>query len=190
MRKKRIIIAIAVLVVLGNYIYQVHYNYRFTEINKNKFYKSGTIPPDKIVEYVDRYKIKTIIDLRESGSKDSVNNPEEAKDIKAERMAVNAIKGVNYFRVPSEQIPNQQNLDAYFTILDNEENYPILVHCHHGIGRAGLYAALYEIEYEGHSNEEARKNTRTLVKFSSFDNNTPKGEYIKSYIKRNESFVK
>jgi predicted protein tyrosine phosphatase len=52
--------------------------------------------------------------------------------------------------------------------MDNSDNYPVLIHCYHGTGRAEMYSALYRIEYEKFTNE-AHVKVRTLLKFSSFD---------------------
>ena len=68
--------------------------------------------------------------------------------------------------------------------MDNKANYPVLIHCYHGIGRAEMYSALYRIEYENFTNEAARQGVRTLIKYSSFDDGTPKGEYLKAYKSR------
>lgn len=46
--------------------------------------------------------------------------------------------------------------------------------------------ALYRIEYEGWSNEDARKGVRTFIKWSSFDDGKPKGEYLKEYKSRKQ----
>lgn len=71
--------------------------------------------------------------------------------------------------------------------MDDKDNYPVLIHCYHGIGRAQLFSALYRIEYEGFTGEEARDQTGTIIKFSSFDDGTPKGEYLKHYKSRKET---
>jgi hypothetical protein len=42
------------------------------------------------------------------------------------------------------------------------------------------------MEYENFTNEEARNGVRTLIKFSSFDDGTPKGEYLKAYHTRKQ----
>jgi protein tyrosine/serine phosphatase len=54
--------------------------------------------------------------------------------------------------------------------MDNSDNYPVLIHCYHGTGRAVF--CLYRIEYEKFTNEAARQGVRTLLKFSSFDDGT------------------
>jgi len=73
MKKKIIgIILIIVLVGVGKYVYDVNINYNFKEITKGKVYKSGVIPPDEIESYTKKYYIKSIVDLRFPGTKDTI----------------------------------------------------------------------------------------------------------------------
>jgi protein tyrosine/serine phosphatase len=155
-------------------------------ITEGKVYKSGVIPPDEIADYVKKYHIKSIVDLRFPGTGDEVNNPEIPAELTAEKNAVTKLIGVNYFNNGSDQVPNQKNLDLFFKIMDNKDNYPVLIHCYHGIGRAQLYSAIYRIEYEGWSNEDARHQAAFPFMFSSFDDGKPKGEYLKSYKSRKQ----
>ncbi|UQD57570.1 dual specificity protein phosphatase family protein [Flavobacterium sp. K5-23] len=176
-----------VLIFVAKYVYDMNINHNFETITEGKVYKSGVIPPDEIESYVKKYNIKSIVDLRFPGTADLVNNPEIPTELTAEQDAVAKIKGVRYFNNGSDQVPNQKNLDTFFKIMDDKDNYPVLIHCYHGTGRAEMYSALYRIEYENFKNEEARQGVRTLVKFSSFDDGTPKGEYLKAYIPRKET---
>ena len=186
--KKYIFIALLVIVLIGvaKYVYDRHINHNFETITEGKVYKSGVIPPDEIASYVKKYNIKSIIDLRFPGTNDLINNPENPTELVAEIKAVKQIPNTNYFNVGSDQVPQQQNLDAFFKIMDDKSNYPVLIHCYHGIGRAEMYAALYRVEYENFTNEAARQGTRFIVKFGSFDDGTPKGEYLKNYKSRKE----
>jgi protein tyrosine phosphatase (PTP) superfamily phosphohydrolase (DUF442 family) len=176
-----------VLIFVAKYVYDMNINHNFETITEGKVYKSGVIPPDEIESYVKKYNIKSIVDLRFPGTADLVNNPEIPTELTAEQEAVAKIKGVRYFNNGSDQVPNQKNLDTFFKIMDDKDNYPVLIHCYHGTGRAEMYSALYRIEYENFKNEEARQGVRTFVKFSSFDDGTPKGEYLKAYIPRKEA---
>ena len=175
-----------VLILVGKYVYDMNINHNFETITEGKVYKSGVIPPDEIAEYVKDNNIKSIVDLRFPGTNDLVNNPENPAELRAEIKAVRAIPGVNYFNVGSDQVPEQKNLDAFYKVMDNKDNYPVLIHCYHGIGRAEMYSALYRIEYENFTNEAARNGVRTLIKWSSFDDGTPKGEYLKAYKSRKQ----
>jgi len=186
--KKVILISFFVIVLIGvaKYVYDININHNFETITDGKVYKSGVIPPDEIADYVKKYNIKSIVDLRMAGTKDLVNNPEKTNDLTAEVDAVKKIPNTNYFNVGSDQVPEQKNLAAFFKIMDNKANYPVLIHCYHGFGRAEMYSALYRVEYENFTNEAARMGTRFIVKYSSFDDGSPKGEYLKKYKSRKE----
>lgn len=186
--KKTILIVVAAMVLsaVGYYVYSVNINHNFKTISEGKVYKSGVIPPDEIEDYIKEYGIKSVVDLRRPGTNDLINNPEKAPELAAEKAAVEAAGG-NYFDVGSEQIPDQATLDRFYAVMDNPDNYPVLIHCHHGEGRAPLYSAIYQIEYEGVPNEEARVNARTyFVEYSPFGEGKPKGEFLKNYKTRKQ----
>lgn len=184
--KKKLILGFLLIVVIGagKYAYDIHLNHNFETITEGKVYKSGVIPPDEMANYVNKYKIKSIIDLRFPGTGDDVNNPEIPAELTVEKEAVAKIGGVNYFNNGSDQVPKQENLDVFFKIMDNPDNYPVLIHCYHGVGRAEMYSAIYRIEYEGWDIDEARTSTRFLTKWSSFDIGKPKGDYLHNYQKQ------
>jgi protein tyrosine/serine phosphatase len=171
----------------GKYLYDMNINHNFETISEGKVYKSGVLPPDQIESYVKKYHIKSIVDLRFPGTGDDVNNPEDAAELVAEKNAVAKIKGVNYFNDGSDQVPNKENLLLFYKIMDNPANYPVLIHCYHGVGRAELYSAVYRIEYENWDKEEARTSTRFLTKWSSFDLGKPKGDFLHNYIRRKDT---
>jgi protein tyrosine/serine phosphatase len=188
MRKKiGLLLVFVVLIGVGKYVYDMHINHNFETISDGKVYKSGAIPPDEIEGYIKNNNIKSVIDLRFPGTSDLVNNPEIPEELTAEKEAISKLEGINYFNVGSDQVPEQKNLDMFFQIMDNKNNYPVLIHCYHGVGRAEMYSAIYRIEYEGWDNDIARSNTRFLTKFSSFDIGKPKGDYLHSYIKRKDT---
>ena len=191
MKKRLKIIGILLLVLAllfgGKYVYDMNINHNFETISEGKVYKSGVIPPDELESYVKKYKIKSIVDLRFPGTGDDVNNPEDAAELEAEKSAVAKIKGLNYFNDGSDQVPTKENLVLFYKIMDNPANYPVLVHCYHGVGRAELYSAVYRIEYENWDKDEARTSTRFLTKWSSFDLGKPKGDFLHNYIKRKDS---
>lgn len=191
MKKQLKIIGILLFVLAllfgGKYLYDMNINHNFETITEGKVYKSGVIPPDEIASYVKKYHIKSIVDLRFPGTGDDVNNPENPAELSAEQNAVAKISGVIYFNDGSDQVPNKENLIKFYKIMDNPANYPVLIHCYHGVGRAELYSAVYRIEYENWDKDEARTSTRFLTKWSSFDLGKPKGDFLHNYISRKDS---
>jgi protein tyrosine phosphatase (PTP) superfamily phosphohydrolase (DUF442 family) len=175
-----------ILFFVGKEVYVMNINHNFETITEGKVYKSGVIPPDEIESYVKKYNIKSIVDLRMPGTNDLILNPEAPGELAAEKAAVAKIEGLNYYSNPSDQVPTNKNIQIFTKIMDDKANYPVLIHCYHGTGRAEMYSAIYRIEYENFTNEEARKGVRTLIKWSSFDDGKPKGEYLKAYKSRKE----
>ncbi len=178
---------LAVFLVIGlPYGWYVYFDYRFGVITENRVYKSGKIPPDKIANYLIKYKIKTVVDLRHPELSDPLN-PGKQNGIDLERAAVEKIPGVRYINIPSSQVPSKENLVKFFEVMDDNTSYPVLIHCYHGTGRAIIYSAIYRIEYEGMAGEQARQLTRLKLYRSSFDRGQPKGDFLINYKARNES---
>ena len=183
------------LVIIGAiYVYHVHFDYRFETISEGKVYKSALIDPDKLGYYLQKYKIKTVIDLLDAGVQDELN-PARQEQIDAEQKAVDEFNkkhhaNVVHVNIPSRQTPTKKSLKKFFEVLDDEKNYPVLIHCYHGTGRAQIYSALYRIEYEGWSNADARAKTRFIVQAlgykSSFADTKSKGRFLMNYKPRSE----
>ena len=182
MRKKIGLLLFGVILLgVSKYVYEVHFNYNFKEISENRVYKSGVIPPEKIADYINDHQINSVIDLRFPHTKDKINNPEIPEELTAEKEAVEKLDGVTYFNLGTDQVPTQATVDEFLQIMDDSSNYPVLLHCYHGVGRAQMFSAIYRIEYEGWSNQDAREKTRLLLKGSSFDEGKPKGDYLINY---------
>ena len=99
--------------------------------------------------------------MRFPHTNDKVNNPEIPQELTAEKEAVQKLEGVTYFNLGTDQVPTQETVDKFLEIMDEPSNYPVLVHCYHGVGRAQLFSAIYRMEYEGWSNWTFTKNVST-----------------------------
>jgi protein tyrosine/serine phosphatase len=144
--KKRRIVIVGLLVagILGaKYLYWAKVDGRFLTITEGKLYQSAEMPMGKLGEKVQEKGIRTVVDLRSP-----------RKEVDRERTYLTEL-GVNYINLPSGQHPKDPVIDGFLEIMAKKENLPVLVHCKHGIGRSVLLAALYRIELEGWSKEQA-----------------------------------
>ena len=195
MIKKILKIFGALILVAGiAYVWHVHVNYRFETISDGKVYKSALINPERLGDFLQKYKIKTVIDLLDPGVQDKLN-PAKQKEIDEEQKAVDEFNKkhgthVKHVNIPSRQVPTKKTLTKFFKVLDDTSNYPVLIHCYHGTGRAQIYSALYRMEYEGWSNADARAKTRVVVQAlgyrSSFADGKSKGDFLMHYKPRKE----
>ncbi len=189
MKKLLKTIGILFLFAVGYYVWHVHLNFRFEEISKDKVYKSALIDPKKIDKFLLKNNIKTVVDFLDPGVQDALN-PAQQKNIDEEDSAIKSFnekydKNVSHINIPSGQVPTKETLTKFFTVLDNPESYPVLIHCYHGTGRAAIYSALYRVEYEDWKNKDARTKTRVIVEGlgyrSSFSNGKAKGDFLMNY---------
>ena len=182
MKKKLTLITLFIAIVSSLiYIWHVHVNYRFKAVTENKVYKSALIPPAKLEKYLVKNNIKTVINLIETGKQHHVDSEADAID----EINKNNNLNINHVHLISKQVPSKANLVEFYKILDDKVNYPVLIHCYHGLGRTELYVALYKVEYENMSPIEARDDTRFIVQSpiynSSFADVKPKGKFMINY---------
>jgi hypothetical protein len=52
-------------------------------------------------------------------------------------------------------VPVEEGVRKFRAVLNDERNYPVLVHCFAGIHRTGAYCAIYRMEYEHWDNVQA-----------------------------------
>jgi len=119
---------------------------RFAEVDPGILMRSGQPNPQQIDYLAKRRGLKTIVIAR---SDKSSSVPEEEK---AARSA-----GVNVVVVPigSRRPIADEQVEQFFSCVDNPENRPILVHCAAGRHRTGYLCALYRIERQGWTKEQA-----------------------------------
>lgn len=183
-KKVSILLFVVLSMGLAFAIYQKKVQYNLVTISKNKVYNSAVIPPNKLAEVLNDYKIKSVVDLRSSAEQTELN-PTTKKQLNTEKNTVDKISGVHYFNLPTDQIPEDSTIQKFLKIMDNPKNYPVLIHCQQGVGRSRLFSSIYRIEYENFSNEDARAKARSLWELSNnFSKNSEKGIFLTNYKKR------
>jgi protein tyrosine phosphatase (PTP) superfamily phosphohydrolase (DUF442 family) len=124
--------------------------YRIREVHKGKFYRSSQLPQRKLEECIKKFGIKTIINLR---TMPRGSTPQWW----LEEQAVAQACHVTLVNIPmsTEVLPSKETLETLLTIYKSEKNFPILVHCQHGIHRAGFASFLYLANIGGVSLKDA-----------------------------------
>ena len=146
-------LAITIAIVGGAYYYFIQVALpHFHTVSKGTLYRSGQ-PRGIGLAWVKHYGIRTLINLR---SPDSDGTPEE-KEFAAEN-------GLNFHNFPigSSHDEIEETVERFLAIADDKSNWPILVHCSRGKERSGVLSAIYRIEYERWSNEQALQETYNL----------------------------
>jgi protein tyrosine/serine phosphatase len=166
------VLLIGGLIAAAGYSYWVFVDHRFYTVTEGQVYRSGAMPLGTLQNKINHYGIKAVIDLRKT-----------MDAVAAEHKALTQV-GVKHFSVPTGQVPTEKTVKAFLEIMDDRENRPVLIHCHHGEGRAVLFAAIYRMEYEGWSNDDARQASRLILYKSGFSLNSRKGKFLLNYVPR------
>ena len=137
-------------------------------------YRSAEMPAEWLVALAQELGLRTVVDFR-------LASPE----VDAERAALARI-GVEHVHLPSNQVPSEDGVASFLELASDPARRPLLLHCKHGVGRAGVFGALYRIEFEGWSAERAVAEARRLSGYSSFGADTPKARFLRAYESRSQ----
>jgi tyrosine-protein phosphatase SIW14 len=136
-------------------------NKRLRVVDPGRFYRSGQMTADGFADAVERYHVRTILNVQ-----DEFPDP----DIKLTFWSRQTIKETDLCRrlrvryvhlmptlLPRRLIPEHRPpaIEELLKILDDESNYPVLMHCHAGLHRTGILTAIYRMEYQGWTSDEA-----------------------------------
>jgi tyrosine-protein phosphatase SIW14 len=154
-----------------------HEDRNFRVVDDGVLYRSGQLPLPRLQKAVANYGIRTVISLRDS---DKPTDQDEEAWAKA--------KGLNFVRLPyllwwpdaDGKIPAEKNIKAFRAIMDDPANYPVLVHCFAGIHRTGTMCAIYRMDYQGWTNDQAMKEMRVMG-YSLLDEHEDVRGYLTKY---------
>ena len=96
--------------------------------------------------------VRTILNLR-GGDAETRAEGDEARQL-----------GLRYYNValPDLSAPSDKNVEQALAIINQAENQPVFVHCHHGEDRTGTIIACYRISHDGWTATDARKEAETF----------------------------
>jgi protein tyrosine phosphatase (PTP) superfamily phosphohydrolase (DUF442 family) len=127
----------------------------FHVVREGVLYRSGQTTLFGLKSLLHDYGIRTVVTLRDSYVPE--RTPPDAKE-----EAYCLKEGIRYVRIPPRHweapdgsAPADQGVKTFREVMDDRDNYPVLVHCFAGIHRTGAYCAVYRMEYQHWSNADA-----------------------------------
>ncbi|MBX3075501.1 protein tyrosine phosphatase family protein [Candidatus Obscuribacterales bacterium] len=113
------------------------------------FYRGGQPDLEQLVELKDA-GIKTIVCLRWNSS------AIEEEQRRAEELGLRFI----YLPLTYWILPKHDEIEKFFSIVDDPSHYPIFLHCKHGADRTGMLIAFYRMARDGWSADSAYAEMR------------------------------
>ncbi len=139
----------------------------FHVVSEGVLYRSGQLPVDGLRRLVHDHGIKTVVTLRYPPAPDK-----PAPDEEEERVCREA--GLHYYRLrqlawsgPDNEkadrgVPAEVTIRQFLDIMSDPHNHPVLVHCFAGIHRTGAMCAIYRMEFEHWTPEQAMREMRQM----------------------------
>ncbi len=151
-----------------------------------KLYRSGQMTEAGFADAVRRYGIKSIVNVQQEFPDPTIRKDYLTRDTLGEQEMCRNL-GVKYIHVKPDLVhlseyPKKKPavLDEMVTVYDDPNNYPMLIHCKAGLHRTGLLAALYRVEYQGWTVNDAYRE----MKAQGFGDKacTEANLYVKQYL--------
>lgn len=120
----------------------------FHQVNEHLY--RGAQPSNGGMKELASLHIKTVINLR--------GEDESAREEETEAQAA----GLRYFSEPLPGLgrPKDEQVEKVLAIINDSQNWPVFVHCHHGEDRTGTIIAIYRITHDGWTSEQAKKEAK------------------------------
>jgi tyrosine-protein phosphatase SIW14 len=149
----------------------------FRVVDDGVLYRSAQLTIPGLRRLVNDYRFKTVICIRDGKTNDDQVEEAFCRDnsIRFVRLAPRnwgPIDGI---------VPAEKELVKFFDVMDDKQNYPVLVHCFAGTHRTGAYVAVYRMEYDGWSNDQAIAEIRACG-YRTFDGDLDVNEFLRTYL--------
>ena len=134
---------LSLILLASGYAYRQHKRYKHFEIHDpGMVYRSAWLDGEVFAELIEKHQFRSVVNLC---------NPDEMGHERTldQRKAVLG-SGAQLYELP---FPVGIEADApeiqkYVEVLSNPSNYPMLVHCQHGVTRTAKLLAMYDILYK------------------------------------------
>ncbi|MCE9531765.1 MAG: dual specificity protein phosphatase family protein [Planctomycetes bacterium] len=140
---------------------------RLREVEEGKFYRCGQLTAAGFREAIERYGIRTVINLQDEDPDPIL--PESYYQSKPKTLESEICRqgGAKYvmlsFDLPARSeahLRPPKVVDNFLKILDDPKSHPVLLHCKAGLHRTGLLTAVYRMEYDNWPVAEAMRELR------------------------------
>lgn len=137
------------------YRFENYHRRNLRVVREGVLYRSGQLSLTGLKMVIHDHGIRTVISLR-----DAVDPGKRPPDWAEEQYC--RAEGIQYVRIsprnwwaPDGSVPAEVGVREFREIMDNPQNFPVLIHCLAGIHRTGAFCAVFRMEYDHWTNAEA-----------------------------------
>ncbi len=132
--------------------------HHFRTVEESVFYRSAQLSEDDLVDCIEDYGIKTVINLRTEAERSRGDGTWYEQEMRAIQRA-----GIKHLDAPvlEGHPPSPEQIARILAILDDPKNLPVLVHCEKGTIRSAAVEGLFRREMLHESGADAYARVET-----------------------------
>ncbi len=143
------LLLIIVTVILGARLWYLEEQGNFHAITPGEAYRSAQLDQDELQHYVQKYRIRSVINL--------LGKDKKAKWYRDEVSMCKDLGVAHYdIKLPARSAPSEARIKKLISIFKSAPR-PVLIHCKSGADRSGLAAAIWLVEIDSMPPSRARK---------------------------------
>jgi hypothetical protein len=151
------VVLLVVVVPVAAYRAVYAHNKRLRVVVPGRVYRSGAMTADGFADAFRRLGIRTVVNVQDDFPDPDLYQSFLDRHTVREK-ALCASHGVRYIALAPDLtyrrfagVRHPAVIDQFERIMDDETNYPILIHCRAGLHRTGVLCAVYRMDYQGWS---------------------------------------
>jgi protein tyrosine/serine phosphatase len=136
--------------IAGGILYRQHQRYKHFRVHdEGMVYRSAWLEPDALANVIEEHQIRTVVNLCAPGEMG------EDRWVKERAAVTNA--GARLIELPMTLSTDASDpeIARHLAVMNDPDNYPMLVHCQHGVTRTAKFLAIYDIVYRKQTADES-----------------------------------
>jgi tyrosine-protein phosphatase SIW14 len=153
------------------------------EVKEGVLYRSGQLSLAGLRDLIYERGIRTVVTLRDAAEPGNLPPDWEEEEYCRQQE-------INYVRIsprswwsPEGSPPANEGVRKFLAVMDDPENYPVLLHCFAGVHRTGAFCAVYRMEYDRWDNVRAIEEVRAHG-YRNLDDEWDILSFLESYVPR------
>ncbi|HUG90258.1 MAG TPA: hypothetical protein VML55_05465 [Planctomycetaceae bacterium] len=182
-RSRGWIAAVAVLLAVsaGYAAWRVHQHHTYKHFAVHEpgmMYRSAWLDADAFTELIEEHQLRTIVNLCESDERTADQWAEQRRAVESAGARLMVIP------MPTSVSVTAREIGRHLELLGDPDNYPMLVHCQHGVTRTAKFLAIYDIAFR---NMTAGESLAAQPLFGRDEHNVHVRAFVRKFEKRHRA---
>jgi hypothetical protein len=155
-----------------------HHRFKHMVVHdQGMIYRSAWLQPDALTDVIEKYQIRTVVNLCNPGEMG------ESRWVNERKTVFNAGARLIELPMPTSVDTTEPILKEHLAILSDPDNYPMLVHCQHGVTRTSKFLSMYDIVFREMS---AKESLAVQPLFGRADHNVHVKAFVQEFEKQHK----